>query len=105
MSETWTPRRCLLGAVTAMIGGETLCIFGPLQYPRLIHRVCHAIFYAGVALCAWGAVMYARSRVGKRPSQDSIRTPQTQCTLCCQDHLGGDTEIVRGGIKLRRNFP
>jgi hypothetical protein len=47
----------LVGA-SAIIGGEALCILGPLRYERLIHVACHAILYAGLALSGLGAVLH-----------------------------------------------
>jgi hypothetical protein len=38
-----------------IFGGELLCLFGPLQYQRLVHIVCHGILYSGVALVAVAA--------------------------------------------------
>jgi hypothetical protein len=47
-----------------IIGGEALCVFGPLRYETVIHRVCHAILYAGIGLA--GVSMVLLSGVGRR---------------------------------------
>ena len=43
--------------VLMIFGGEALCLFGPLRYERLIHRVCHGIFYSGIVLVVLAAVV------------------------------------------------
>ena len=50
--------RVLLAGLACMVGGEAFCIFGPLDYPHLVHVVCHAVFYAGMLLCAAAAVLH-----------------------------------------------
>ena len=47
--------RALVIGTLLIVGGELLCILGPLRYQRAIHLVCHALFYAGVGLAAAGA--------------------------------------------------
>jgi hypothetical protein len=49
---------------TMIIGGEALCVFGPLRYETVIHRVCHAILYAGIGLAGVSVVLHGG--VGRR---------------------------------------
>ena len=51
------PVRLALAGVVMIFGGEGFCILGPPRYERIIHIVCHTIFYGGVALVAIAAVM------------------------------------------------
>jgi hypothetical protein len=51
----------LLGA-SGIVGGEALCILGPLRYEHVIHVVCHAIMYGGMALTGLGAVLHWSTR-------------------------------------------
>lgn len=53
-----------LAGVGLILGGEALCILGPLRYERLIGRVCHGMFYAGAALV--GAALVLHLRAGRR---------------------------------------
>ena len=54
--------RLVLAGVLAIIGGEILCLTGPLRYERLVHLACHAILYGGIALVGAGAVLHSASR-------------------------------------------
>jgi hypothetical protein len=49
----------LLGlGVCLIVGGEALCLLGPLEHERLVHTVCHAMLYSGMALAALGATLH-----------------------------------------------
>jgi hypothetical protein len=50
--------RLVCVGLACMVSGEAFCIFGPLSYPHFVHVVCHAVFYAGVVLCAGAAVLH-----------------------------------------------
>jgi hypothetical protein len=55
--------RLLAIGVLLIFGGEAFCVFGPLRYERVVHVVCHAIFYAGIAVAAIAALgWYGRAR-------------------------------------------
>jgi hypothetical protein len=54
--------RLLIAGLTGMVGGEAFCILGPLGYPHFVHVVCHAVFYAGILLCAAAAVLHWRTK-------------------------------------------
>jgi hypothetical protein len=45
-----------------IFGGEILCVAGPLRYERLVHLICHAILYAGIALVCVGAWLHWADR-------------------------------------------
>lgn len=47
----------LVGA-SCVVGGEALCLLGPLRYERIVHVICHAILYVGIASVALGAVLH-----------------------------------------------
>jgi hypothetical protein len=46
--------------VIFIIGGETLCILGPIRYERIIHITCHTILYAGIGFVGLGAALHWR---------------------------------------------
>ena len=52
--------------VCCIFGGETFCIFGPLQYQDIIHIVCHVILYLGIGFVAGGAALHGRDILRKR---------------------------------------
>ena len=55
----------LVGA-SCIIGGEALCLLGPLRYDRIVHFICHAILYVGIASVALGAVLHWRGQSAKQ---------------------------------------
>jgi protein-S-isoprenylcysteine O-methyltransferase Ste14 len=57
------PRALLLAGVLMIFGGEAFCLFGPIEDEAAVHRNCHRILYAGVALAGVGAVWHAPARV------------------------------------------
>lgn len=53
----------LLGlGVCLIIGGEALCLLGPLKPEALVHAVCHVMLYSGIALAALGAGLHWLNR-------------------------------------------
>jgi len=56
------PTRLALAGVVMIFSGEALCIFGPLKHERIIHIVCHAILYAGIAFAAVAAIAGVQER-------------------------------------------
>jgi hypothetical protein len=54
--------------VGGIVGGEMMCIVGPLRYERLVHFTCHTVFYAGIVLVGLGAALHwsQRSRPDRR---------------------------------------
>ena len=51
-----------LAGVVCIFGGEILCVAGPLRYQRLVHLICHAMLYAGIALVCVGAWLHWADR-------------------------------------------
>ena len=49
--------RLAVAGVLGIFGGELLCLLGPLRYERLVHVVCHAVLYTGMALVAVAAAL------------------------------------------------
>ena len=41
--------------VLLIFGGEAFCLLGPLRFERVVHIACHAMFYTGIAIAAFGA--------------------------------------------------
>ena len=56
-----TAQGLLLAGVVCIVGGEALCIVGPLKYEHIVHAVCHTILYAGIGCSCLGVVLHLRS--------------------------------------------
>jgi len=71
--------------VLAIFGGEAFCILGPMRYQPVIHVVCHAILYSGMALAGLGAILYWRgNRELALPLRAELRVK------ICENTLGAD---------------
>jgi hypothetical protein len=55
-------QRLVLLGVVFLFGGEAFCLLGPIQYERVVHLSCHAVFYAGAAFVCLGAVMHSAAK-------------------------------------------
>jgi hypothetical protein len=56
----------VLVGTACIIGGEALCLLGPMRYERIVHVICHVILYAGVASVVLGAMAHWTRRVDSR---------------------------------------
>ena len=43
---------------SCIVGGEALCLLGPIRYEPIVHFSCHVIFYGGIVLLVIGAVLH-----------------------------------------------
>jgi protein-S-isoprenylcysteine O-methyltransferase Ste14 len=57
------PRALLLAGVLMIFGGEAFCLLGPREDQAAVHRNCHRILYAGIALAGAGALLHWSTRV------------------------------------------
>lgn len=67
-------RGVLLTGVLFIFGGEGFCLLGPIRYARVVHVVCHIVFYAGVVLVCLGAVLNWAGMRGsfRRPPESDV---------------------------------
>ena len=63
--------RLLVAGVLLIVGGEALCILGPLRYERLVHVICHVLLYSGVVLAGFGAFLHWR--VPANPERNRVQ--------------------------------
>ena len=54
----WVSFWLVLVGVSGIVGGEALCILGPLRCEHVIHVTCHVILYGAMGLSALGAVLH-----------------------------------------------
>jgi hypothetical protein len=53
----------VLAGITLMVGGQSLCFFGPESHARLRDVVCHIIFYSGGTCALVGAIFALACRL------------------------------------------
>jgi hypothetical protein len=51
-----------IAGASCIVGGETLCLLGPIRYERVVHVTCHLIFYAGIVSVVIAAALPWTSR-------------------------------------------